>query len=129
MAKIPYSLEYEYVWKHYPRRWVKPKGVDRPGKWVKPKKYEGWLVWQKLDEEDQKDIILKARYLYDHLGTQPPDIPVFLRNRRWDDIDYSKKYQPIWPEECSKDIGHSDVFKPVDTNLQRTINLRKLGHA
>ena len=112
MAKIPYSREYEYVWKHYPKR------LDKSGNWIKRKKYPGWLVWQKIDEDDQHDIICKAAHFKKKLGNYAPDIDVFLRNRGWDDIDFSKKYQPIWPEEF-RTLFACIFLQPNVTLLQR----------
>ena len=122
MAGKPYSKEFEYLWRVYPKRWDRTRT-----KWIKRKKYPAWEKWQLLDEETQHEILTKAQFIRDFEGSHACDLVTWLNQRGWDDIEFNKDYVPVLPEELTKDFGHPDALKTVDPNMARTINIRKLN--
>ena len=121
MAKTRYSNEFQYVWGKWPGRWN-----AKLGRKVKRKKQPAWKAWQKLSPDTQQLIvscIIQARANEDF----PRDLVTWINQEGWEDLDLPDSYEAILPKELTQNIGHPEAFKKeVDTNLSRTINLRKL---
>lgn len=116
-----YDPKFEYVWKKWPRRWSRTKGV-----WIKRKKVPAWKKWQTLDEATQDIIVSCVLQAREQEGSYPRDLVTWLNQEGWEDLDLGEDYQAILPKELTQEIGHPGALREVDTNMQRTINLRKL---
>jgi len=82
MSKKPYTDDFNLFWKLWPGRF-------RPeeNRYVKVGKREAWDEWEKLDEEDQAEILTVAKSgRIKSRGTQYlPDAVRWLKRKRWDD--------------------------------------------
>ena len=120
--RIPYSKEFEYFWRTYPKRW------DRShSKLIKRKKFPAWQSWLQLDEETQHEILTKAKYIKDFEGSAARDAVTWLNQRGWDDITFPETWVPVLPEELTKDVLKEVDTKTVNINDERNRQRKAMG--
>jgi len=115
-----YSKEFRYLWKMWRPR-------IKNGIRVKRKKPQAWVKWQLLDAKTQTFILSTIKQQVINEGDCPRDLVTWINQEGWEDLEVSPTYVPALPDELTKDVGHPEALKKVDTNMQRTINLRKLN--
>ena len=109
----PYTPEFEYFWRVYPKRWDRNRS-----KMIKRKKFPAWESWLKLDDETHHDILTKTKYIKDFEGGAVRDAVTWLNQRGWDDITFPGSWVPVLPPELTKDVLKTDI-KTLDVNERR----------
>jgi len=122
-----YSDEFEYFWKKYPARWN-----SNLHKYVKRKKYPAWLMWQRLDEDTQREILSKARLIKESEGSCPRDAVTWLHpenQRGWEDIDMGEGWKPVLPEELAGNALKDAKEEKLNMGTRRTLLIRQIRGA
>ena len=121
--KDRYTDEFERFWKAYPSRWNHDLGL-----YVKRKKFPAFQKWQKLSQAIRNECLAKVKYIKAAEGT-PRDAVTWLNQRGWEDFDLPGEKEK--PKTLPKDLTPKmktvqEAAKPVDTNLERTKQLKSL---
>lgn len=117
----PYSKEFEYFWRVYPKRWSKSRH-----EWIKRRKFPAWQSWEKLSEDIQLHLLALGKKIKQSEGDYPRDAVVWLNQRGWDDMDLPSSWVPALPAELTKDALKSAEIKTVDFNDERNRQMRAL---
>ncbi len=118
----PYTREFEVFWKKYPKRGGK-----------KRKKRPAFLMWLRLTDDEQHEVLTKVKFIRQFEGDYPRDAVTWLNpetQRGWEDIEFKPDYVPVLPEELTVNILKMDEHKSVNINNERNrqtagLSLRK----
>lgn len=119
---MTYTKEFEVFWKYYPHRNGKPV-----------KKCPAFKMWLRLSEDEQHEILTKAKYIKKfEAGPYARDAVTWLHpenQRGWEDITFKADWVPVLPKELTENVLKDAHKAPININDERNRQMDELRKA